>query len=316
MQTQASPTIAVFAPSAYVTVTVEQDVAAGDEIHFHAGGQGVWVARTVARLGEPVSLHVPIGGEAGQVIEALIRRERVTFFPVRVNAATPARIQDRRAGDRIHVAESTTATLTRHELDDLYQTTLAGAMSAGLIVVTGRPQPQSVPDRFYRRLGADLAQLGVRVVADLHGAELRAFVQSGHIDQLKVSDEDLRADGIDVSSDVACFAAIAELRTRNVADVVLSRGTRPTLACIGKAWLRVETPEVSSADHRGSGDAMTGALAVGLVRRLGSDELLALACGAGAASATRHGLATADVQLITEFAALSRVTIVETPDRS
>jgi hypothetical protein len=43
--------LAVFAPSPIVTVTVEEATAGGPEIHFHAGGQGFWVARMAARLG-------------------------------------------------------------------------------------------------------------------------------------------------------------------------------------------------------------------------------------------------------------------------
>ena len=313
MHPHGAVTVAVFAPSAYVTVAIERVTDGGDEIHFHAGGQGVWVARTVAQLGEPVSLHSPVGGESGSAFEALIRRDRVMFAPVRVTGSNPAYVQDRRMHQRQPVAESSSAPLSRHELDNLYQSTLAGALAAGLLVVTGRHRPAAVPDAFYRRLGADLAQLQVRVVGDFHGAELCAFLERGRIDLLKVSDEDLQQDGICVDNEELCFAAMDTFRQRNARDVVLSRGTKATLALIGNARLRVDTPEVASPDHRGSGDAMTGALAVGLVRALETDQLLALGCGAGAASATRHGLASADVQLIAEFAALSRVFAADRP---
>jgi fructose-1-phosphate kinase PfkB-like protein len=66
---------------------------------------------------------------------------------------------------------------------------------------------------------------------------------------------------------------------------------------------RATSIRVDSADYRGSGDAMTGAMAVGMLRDLDPESLLALGCGAGSSSATRHGLATADVRLISELAA-------------
>ena len=45
--------IAVFAPSPVVTVTLEADAQGGTEVHFHAGSQGVWIARMIQRLGAP-----------------------------------------------------------------------------------------------------------------------------------------------------------------------------------------------------------------------------------------------------------------------
>ena len=50
--------VAVFAPSPVVTITVEAGSGNEPEIHLHAGGQGFWVARMAARLGAKVSLCV------------------------------------------------------------------------------------------------------------------------------------------------------------------------------------------------------------------------------------------------------------------
>ena len=41
-----SPTVAVFAPHPLLTVTLEREGADREGVHFAAGGQGVWVART------------------------------------------------------------------------------------------------------------------------------------------------------------------------------------------------------------------------------------------------------------------------------
>ncbi|MFP5578862.1 MAG: PfkB family carbohydrate kinase [Acidimicrobiia bacterium] len=92
-----------------------------------------------------------------------------------------------------------------------------------------------------------------------------------------------------------------------VEAVVLSRGAEPTMAIIDGARMVATPPPVAPADHRGSGDAMTGALAVGLTCDLTGLTLLALGCAAGAASATRHGLATADAHLIAELAHRTQV---------
>lgn len=59
------PTIAVFSPTPLLTVTIEARSDGGPELHVHAGGQGFWVARMIARLGEPVALCAPFGEDAG-----------------------------------------------------------------------------------------------------------------------------------------------------------------------------------------------------------------------------------------------------------
>ena len=46
-----APSVTIFAPNSSVTVTIEVGDDGFDDIHFHAGGQGVWIARAVARLG-------------------------------------------------------------------------------------------------------------------------------------------------------------------------------------------------------------------------------------------------------------------------
>lgn len=303
------PTVTVFAPTSSLTVTIEVGGEGSDDIHFHAGGQGVWVARTILRLGEQPLLCTTTGGESGVVLAALIKREGIGLDAVRVQRDSGAYIHDRR--DRDHdrqlLAEHRPGRLQRHELDDLYGAVLADCLGTGMVVVTGRRNPHDVPDWFYRRLGCDLTQTGTAVIGDFHGAELDAFLDGGPVALLKVSTDDLAADGCPVDDDDRCRAAIDSLRDRGVRDVVVTRGGDPALASIGGVVYRASSVRVEAADYRGSGDAMTGAMAVGMLRGLDPESLLALGCGAGSSSATRHGMATADVRLIAELAARCRI---------
>jgi len=47
--------VAVFAPVTIRTITLEQAADGQDEVHVHAGGQGVWQARMIATLGRDVA---------------------------------------------------------------------------------------------------------------------------------------------------------------------------------------------------------------------------------------------------------------------
>ncbi len=295
--------ITVFAPHLSLTVTIERGREDGPpDVHIHPGGQGFWVARMLRHLKENPLLCGPVGGETGGVLRSLISQWGIDLSPVEVQESSPAIVQDRRSGDRSAVAEAPMPSLARHELDDAYGRILDHALSSEVVVITGQ-SAEIVPVATYRRLGHDLAAADARVVGDLHGRELDAFLEGGDFDLLKVSDEDLIEDGLLADEEEA--SALAELHRlvrAGARNVVISRGTRPTLALMDDVTYRVTGPELEPADYRGAGDSMTAALAAGMRRRLGAEDSLRLASGAGAANVTRHGLGSASDDLIPRLA--------------
>lgn len=302
--------ITVLAPNAHVTVTVEKG-ASGDEIHIHPGGQAFWVARMLTHLGERPLLCAPLGGEAGQVFHGLLGQWGMDVSAVKINADTVVTINDRRSGERRVIADSPSPTLARHELDDIYGKFLDRSLSSGISVITGQTD-EVLPEDIFKRLGHDLEAGGVRVVADLHGPELWKFLEGGSIEVLKVSDEDLEQDGLLSHRDAEleeCIQAFDKLTTAGAANVVLSRQSNPALAMVDGKLYEARTPELDPADFRGAGDSMTAGLAAAVYRELEAKDMLRLACAAGAANVTRHGLGSADEDLIPNLA--ERVTVDE-----
>jgi 1-phosphofructokinase len=294
--------ICIFATGLVVAVTVERRDDGHDDIHIHPGGQGFWIARMVRHLGGRPILCAPLGGESGRVIHALVPEWGIDLAAVEISSGSPAYVHDRRRGERVTVAEGTSPVLDRHERDHLYSAVLDKSLAAGVAVITGRVDGVFSAD-VYRRLGADLASNGVRVVGDLHGDELDAFLEGGPIDVLKVSDEDLHQDGrIADLQPHALLDAIARLEEAGAATVVVSRGTEPVIASVDGAILIARPPELEEVDFRGSGDSMTAGLAIAVARGLDPEEALRLACAAGTANVARHGLGNASLDLITQLA--------------
>ena len=294
--------VALFAPNLALTVTVEAGENGSPEVHLHPGGQAFWVARMLAHLGVTSRLCGPVGGETGMALEALIGLWEVDLHPVQAPLDTPAVIQDRRSGEREVFVETGGHALDRHTLDDLYTVFLELALSAGTAVVTGQ-RSEIVPLEAYRRLGHDLASTEVRVVADLHGEALDAFLEGGRLDMLKVSDEDLAEDGtMKGLSDQAAVSAVESLAGRSGGSVVLSRADRPTVALLDGETYYAVSPRLEPADFRGAGDSMTAGLVAGLLQGLPPAELLRLASAAGAANVTRHGLGSGSMELISKLA--------------
>lgn len=306
--------VCVFSPGLRLTVTVEL-ADGGDAVHLHPGGQGYWVARSIERLGEPAVLCATVGGEVGDVLIPLLRSQSAIEL-VAVERADPSSVSvyDRRTGVRQLIARTGPVPVDRHAVDQLYSLTLAHAMGRGCCVLAGNVDTGVIPPGYYGRLASDLARLGVPVMADLHGPELAELLAQGPVQLIKMSDEDLRDDGVVADdTDESLLDAVRDLAGRATGDLVVTRGPdRPAVARMADRWYTVTTPRLAAVDWRGSGDAMAGGLAVACARGLTGTDLLCFGAAAGAASVTRRGLASLDTELVE--ALFPRVWVEEAED--
>src|SRR5262245_43202357 len=199
-------TISVFCPTPLLTVTIESSLDGAPELHIHAGGQGFWVARMVARLGVPVTLCAPLGGDTGRLLKELMAQENVTLRTVAIGGVTGSYVHDRRTGERVEICRVEGSRLTRHEYDDLFNATFAAAMDSKLLVLTGQFPSPVVPAAMFKRLARDLRANGRLVVADLTGEDLEEALAGG-LDALCFSDEEMVQQGLTKSEDLQQLTA-------------------------------------------------------------------------------------------------------------
>jgi 1-phosphofructokinase len=298
--------VMVFAPVPQLTVTIEQEADAV-ELHVHPGGQGVWQARMITSLGVPVTLCACLGGEVGGVLGPLIAAEGVELRSVPRPTPSGWYVHDRRDGERVEIAQNPGEPLARHELDELYSLALAEGLQAEISVLSGPADPSGVPPDVYRRLAADLASNGARVVADLSGEHLTA-VLAGGVSFLKVSHEELvdagRADDDGVE---ALVEAMRKLQTEGAQSLIVTRAEEPSLALLDGDLVEVALPRLEATDTRGAGDSMTAGVAAVLAR--GGDLIDAVRTGAaaGALNVTRHGLGSGRADAIAELVKRVRI---------
>lgn len=302
-------TVVIFAPMPVLTVTVE-DRSGEDDIHVHAGGQGVWQSRMVSSLGVPTVLCSALGGETGSVLGHLLPSTDVTLRMVPVSSRNGAYVHDRRKGDREVLAQSSGTPLDRHELDSLYELTLTEGLTHGRVLLSGPQDDRVLPADLYRRLSTDLGANGCKVAADLAGERLEA-VLAGHPDLIKVSHEELLDDGRAKTDDAKdLVAAMRTLRDEGGAGtIVVSRsGAAPALALFDDddfgeaAIVEVVMPKLEPADPSGAGDSMTAGMVAALARGRSLRQALQIGAACGALNVVRHGLGTGGARAVDTLA--------------
>jgi len=289
--------VMIFAPSPVLTVTVE-DHPEEPEVHIHAGGQGVWQARMLLRMGIDVTMCCILTGETGRVLGHLLEDEGITVRAIGREGRGGALVHDRRGGERIKIVESGGEPISRHDLDELYGLTLGSALASDLAILSGPHSESVLPPDVYRRLAADITTGGVRVAVDLAGDRLAASLEGG-VTLVKVSHEELLADGrISANDTDQIVDAMHEIRKQGADTVIVTRSNDPLLMLSGDRVQVVTTPTMEVTDTAGAGDSLMAGVSASLARGESIEDAIVLGAAAGALNVTRHGLGTGDPESI------------------
>ncbi len=282
--------VAIFGPHPLLTVAIERR-GEGDDIHLHAGGQGVWVARMAAELGvEPILCGFE-GGESGSVLGHLLHEFPGQQWMVSTAGASGCYVIDRRNGERELLASALSPAPSRHELDDLFSITASAAFTADALVVANPFPPDVVPLEVFADLVSDVRTGGTPVLVDLSSPRLDSALQGGP-DLVKLNDWEL-AEYVAGPVDGPRLRAAAErLREAGAGTVIVTRGAEPGLVLAGDHAWELIPPHFERGSREGCGDTMMGALAAGWAAGMPLEENVVRAAAAGAANFLRHGLGT------------------------
>jgi len=310
------PEVVIFAPSPVLTVTIEEHPD-GPELHLHAGGQGVWQARMLRRLGVDVTMCSVLTGESGRMLRHLLDDEGIRMLVVEREGRGGAYVHDRRTGEREKIVETGGEPLSRHDLDELYGITLGAGLGGDYVILSGPASEDALPADVYRRLAADLKTGGSRVIVDLAGERLDASLAGG-VDVVKVSDQELLADGrITEETTDAVVAAMHRIRDEGGArTIIVTRAHLPLLMLSDNSVVEVSTPTMEVADTTGAGDSLTAGVAASLAKGLSIEEAITIGAAAGALNVTRHGLGTGDAQTIDKLRELVTVRVLGSTDET
>jgi 1-phosphofructokinase len=282
----------VFGPNPLLTVALESRTADGDDVHMHAGGQGVWVARMAGELGAEPVLCGFAGGETGAVLRGLLAPMPGERRLVETATPTGAYVVDRRGGTRALLASGWSGPPTRHELDELFSVTCAAALESSVLVVCNPFPADVLPAGLYGDLVADVRANGTPVIVDLSSPRLESAL-GAQPELVKLNDWEL-AELLQapVYPRRRLVEAASELVARGAQAVLVTRAGEPALFLDGGEPLELVPPRFERGAREGCGDSMAGGIAAGLAEGRQLRDALVLGAAAGAANFLRHGLGT------------------------
>jgi len=309
MSPSAQPRVTVLGPDPLLSITIEAR-GAGDDVHVHAAGQGVWVARMIAEMGAVPILCGFVGGETGATLRPLLDAVPGERRLVPTSGSNGSYVVDRRSSERRIIARAFRPPPVRHEVDDLVAATCASALRSAALVVCNPFPADGFPDEVYETIVADVRAAAVPVIVDLSSPRLDRTLPYGP-DLVKLNDWELAEYVCGPVDGPRLLAAARRLREAGAAAVAVTRAEEPILVLPGDGDPFELVPPVFPHGFReGCGDAMTGALAAGWARGLGLREALTLGAAAGSGNFLRHGLGTgkrATIEELTSRVAIRRV---------
>jgi 1-phosphofructokinase len=256
------------------------------------GGKGINVARVIRALGAPVQLLGFLGEGNQGLITAHLAEQAIPHQFVRVAGETRInlKIADPDTGTVTEINDTGFAVDVEHltQLTDLVRRQLP---ETAVLVLCGS-LPPGVPPTVYRDLITMAQAAGVPAILDADGPALALGLEAGPalIKPNLAEAERLLNRSLPQRADVVCAAH--DLRERGAGAVVISAGADGAVLAHTEGCWWATPPAIRPGSTVGAGDSMVAGLAVGLLRGLAPEAMLALATAAAAGTASLPGTQT------------------------
>jgi tagatose 6-phosphate kinase len=226
-----------------------------------AGGKGVNVARTLQGLGREVMVAGLAGGRTGATARAELSTSGLVDATVEVAGESRTTLVVVEEKGEVTGFSEPGPQVTAEEWARLTATFTRLAGIADVVVLSGS-LPPGVPVDAYAQLIAIADRARTPVVLDSHGEALAHGVSSGPA-IVAVNADELR--GVVSGDDVVGGAA--QLLERGASAAVISMGAEGIVAVTDEGAWQAAPPEMLRGNPTGAGDAVSAAMAVGVLNR-------------------------------------------------
>jgi 1-phosphofructokinase len=238
-------------------------VLRADATRVEAGGKGVNVARALTANGHPSVAVLPLGGDEGTELSALLAAEGISVVTVPVAGGVRTNVSLEEPDGTVTKINSPGSSLAAAEVEALVVAAVRAARGADWLVCSGS-LPPGVPDDLYARLVDLTRRVGAKVAIDSSGAALQEALAM-RPDLVKPNRQELaEAVGRDLKTLGEVLEAAQELRRRGAGAVLASLGSDGALFVDADRADYGQAPVDGIRSSVGAGDALlAGFLSVG-----------------------------------------------------
>jgi 6-phosphofructokinase 2 len=266
------------------------------DVHHHAGGGGINVARVLKRFDAPALAIFPVGGAMGTLLKQLLHAEAVPHETIDIAGDTR---------EDFTVSEIATANqyrfvlpgplLSHAEVNKCLEAVRRHLRPQTYVVASGS-LPPGVAEDFYATLAREVSEASAKLVLDTSGPALGAALEHGAF-LIKPSRSELSVlVGRKLDDADACFAAARQIvDSGQVAFVAVSLGKDGAILVGRGCNLRAQAPIIEAQTTVGAGDSFLAALVWGFVHQSTPQEALRLAVAAGSAALLAPGTGLCDL---------------------
>ncbi len=274
------------------------------------GGKGINVSRVVHELGGETIAYSFIGGDDGEIMGRLLRREGVTFdfVPIRQAIRSNIIITDIKTRQQTRIG-APGPRISQVELQRLKSKLRNIESKPGFIVFAGSVPP-GIPDDIYRELIEKAKARKIKTALDTEGIWLKKGVEAKpNLIKPNVREAEQLL-GMELKDEKAIIKAIYYFLNQGIEVVTISRGKDGLLAATRGQAVKAVPPRVKIKSSVGAGDSAVAGLVLKLSQGASLEEACRLAVAAGTATVLTPGTRLCHRQDVEKLLPMVRIELV------
>jgi len=259
-------------------------------IRYDPGGGGINVTRAINKLGGKSKAFYPAGGQIGNLLEELLKREKIDQVRFIIKEATRL---------NIHIIEETSdkqyrfnmpgAPIQENEWQHILTSIREFIPSPDYIVASGS-LPPNVPKDFYRRIAALSKEISCKFILDTTNEPLKQALNEGVylIKPNLYEFQQLIGDSVQNETKII-HEAQQIIQSNQCKYLIISLGKDGTFLITKDNYKHITSPFVPIKSRVGAGDCMVGGITLMLAKEKSIEEAVRYGISAGAAAVMTPG---------------------------
>ncbi|MFI3208644.1 MAG: 1-phosphofructokinase [Eubacteriales bacterium] len=274
-----------------------------------AGGKGINVSKTIQSLGGASIATGFAGGNAGRMIENVLKDLGIKTDFVQVEGETRTNTKVIDANSELTELNEPGVVITEEQLTELVQKLEGYANPETLFVIAGS-MPAGVPKSTYAELIKKLHDKDAKVLLDADGELFRLGIEAGP-DMIKPNRDELAEyAGIEgKASDEELLGIARTFEEKGITTVAISMGSEGAMMIQGENKVKCPVLKIKAHSAVGAGDAMVAAMAFAWEEKLAFEDTVKLCLATSAGAVTTIGTKPPSIEVVEE---LKKQVVIET----